>query len=96
MGTWARSHRATGCKQDKEVMVDLETLGNSRRFLSRRVPNHSGRSGAMQGKEAEGRFPLEAAARVQVKYQEPEIGLGMGIKMPLGNTKRDELYHLNY
>lgn len=49
-----------------------------------------------QGKEAEGRFPLEPAARVQVKYQEPEIGLGMGIKMPLGNTKRDELYHLNY
>lgn len=35
-----------GCKQNKEVMVDLETLGNSRRFLSRRVPDHSGRSGA--------------------------------------------------
>lgn len=55
------------------------------------MPDHSGRSGAaaMEGKEAGGRVPLEAAARVQVKHQEPELGLGT--KMSLVNIAREEL-----
>lgn len=43
----------------------------------------------MEGKEAGGRVPLEAAARAQVKHQEPELGLGT--KMSLVNIAREEL-----
>ena len=48
----------------------METLGNSVGEC-RRVPDHSGRSGAAatEGKEAGGRVPLVAAARVQVKHK---------------------------
>lgn len=48
-----------------------------------------------EGEGAEGRFPLQAAARHQVKYREPEWRRGMGMKTSMGNAKRDELYHVN-
>lgn len=68
----------------------------TQRLLSRRVPDHSGRSGAatVEGKDAGGRAPLEAAARVQAKPQEPELGLGT--KTSLVNTARERSLHLTY
>lgn len=68
----------------------------TQRLLSRRVPDHSGRSGAatVEGKDAGGRVPLEAAARVQAKPQEPELGLGT--KTSLVNTARERSLHLTY
>lgn len=34
-----------GSEQNKELVVDLDTLGNFQRFQSRRAPGHAGRSG---------------------------------------------------
>lgn len=51
---WPVITQGPGSEQNKELMLDLEMLGNSRSFLSRRAPERSGRSGAgaLEGEEA--------------------------------------------